>query len=134
MIALEKKSRKKRDQKDDEIILLKAQITSMEEKCFDTIKRKDLEIQELISREAQRTLDETELKYNMEHLKQEIENSFPNKWKSFLNNVVVPNGKCTLEVIHFLTYLLLPAFPPPNYRGLPIKFGLKKTVDLFRSS
>lgn len=134
MIALEKKSRKKRDQKDDEITMLKAQITSMEEKFSDILKSKDMEIQDLIAKEAQHALYETEMKCNLEHLKQEIEKSFPNKWRSFLNNVVVPNGKTTLEVIHFLTYLLLPAFPPPNNKRMPIKFDLKKTVDLFRSS
>ncbi|KAL5281362.1 hypothetical protein ACFFRR_005014 [Megaselia abdita] len=134
MVNLEKKSRKKRDQRDEEIVLLKAQISSMEEKCSDILKRKDIEIQDLVSRDNQHSLEEIELKYNLQCLREEIQNSFPNKFKVFLKDVVVPNGKTTLEVIHFLTYLLLPAFPPPTHKALPIKFDLKKTVDFFRSS
>lgn len=131
MVSLEKKYRRKRDEKDEEILSLKAQISSMEEKCAELVRNKDMEIQEFVEKETQYCLKETELNCNLERLKEEIQNSLPNKFRFFLKDIVLPNGRATLQMIHFLTFLLLPAFPPPTQR--PFKVDLKKAIELFRS-
>lgn len=95
--------------------------------------RKESEIQALICREQKYCLDEMDLRNTLQCLQSEIESYLPNKMKTFFHKIVIPNGKITLEVLHYLTFLLLPAFPPPMNRKLQMKHNLQKGIYFFRS-